>query len=45
MKWELKNSMTRNFQKLQTLEQIIKNITRAVTMYLDHRKSNKSRKQ
>ena len=29
MRWELKNSMTKAFQKSQTLEQIIKNIPRA----------------
>ena len=33
--------MKANFQKLQTLEKIIKNIPRAVTMYHDHRKEIK----
>ena len=33
--------MKANFQKLQTLEKIIKNIPRAVTMYHDHPKEIK----
>ena len=36
MKWELQKSMKITFQKSQTLEQIIKNIAVAVTMYHDH---------
>ena len=42
---ELQNSMKTTFQKSQTLEQITKNIQRAVTIYHDQRKSNKLRKQ
>ena len=38
---ELQNSIKTTFEKLQTLEQIIKTIPRAVTMYHDHHKSNK----
>ena len=45
MRWELQKSMKTTFQKSQTLEQIIKNIPGAVTMYYDHWKSNKSKKQ
>ena len=41
VRWEIQNSMKTTFQKLQKLEQISKNIPRAVTMYRDHRKSNK----
>ena len=42
---ELQSSMKTTFQKSQALEQIIKNIPRAVTMYHDHRKSTKLEKQ
>ena len=45
MRWELQTSMKTTFQKSQKLEQIIKNIPRAVTTYHDHRKSSKSKKQ
>ena len=38
---ELQNSMKVTFQKWKILEQIIKNIPRAVTIYDDHPKSNK----
>ena len=37
--------MKATFQKLQILEQIIKNVPRAVTMYHDYQKSNKLKKQ
>ena len=40
-----KKSMKTTFQKSQTLEKIIKNIPRTVTMYHVYRKSNKSKKQ
>ena len=45
MRWEIQNSMKTTFQKSQTLEQIIKNISGEVTKYHDHRKSNKLKKQ
>ena len=37
--------MKTNFQKSLSREKIIKNIPGAVTMYHDHRKNNKSKKQ
>ena len=37
--------MKTTFQISLTLEQIIKNIPRAVTMYHDHQKTNKSKNQ
>ena len=36
VRWERQKSMETAFQKLQALEQIIKNIPGAVTMYCDH---------
>ena len=42
---KLQYSMKKTFQKSQTLEKIIKNVLRAVTIYHDHRKSNKLEKQ
>ena len=41
---ELQSSMKTTFQKSQALEQIIKNIPRAVTMYHDHRSKAKNQK-
>ena len=37
--------MKRIFQKSEKLEQTIKNIPGAITIYHDHQKSNKLRKQ
>ena len=37
--------MKTTFQKSQSREKIIKNIPGAVTMYHDHRKNNKLKKQ
>ena len=45
MKWEIQNSMKISSHKWQTLEKVIKNIARAITMYHDHWKSNKSERQ
>ena len=39
-RWELQNSMKTTFQKLQTLEQTIKNIPRAVGIYHDHHENS-----